>query len=43
METCMLKVVRGHDLEAHFYSAYEWLKKSRKNYPPSSDIWDFRR
>ena len=39
----MLKVVKGHDLEAHFNSAYEWLKKSRKHHPPSSDIWDFRR
>jgi len=43
METCMLKVVKGHDLKAIFYSAYERLKKSRKHHPPSSDIWDFRR
>jgi len=43
METCLLKAVKGYDLEAYFYSAYEWLKKSRKHYSPSSDIWDFRR
>jgi len=38
MEICMLKAVKGHDQEANFDSAYEWLKKSRKRYPPSSDI-----
>ena len=43
MEICMLKVVNGHDLEVYFSLAYEWLRKSRKHYPPSSDIWDFRR
>jgi hypothetical protein len=42
METYKLKALKGHDLEAHFHSAYEWLKKSRKHYPSSSDIWDFR-
>ncbi len=26
-----------------FSEAYTWLKKSRKHYPSSSDIWDFRR
>jgi hypothetical protein len=26
-----------------FSEAYRWLKKSRKHYPSSSDIWDFRR
>ena len=39
----MLEGVKRYDLEACFYSAYEWLKRSRKHYPPSSDIWDFRR
>ena len=43
METYMFKIVKEYDLEACFYSAYEWLKRSRKHYPPSSDIWDFRR
>jgi RNA-directed DNA polymerase len=43
METYMLKVVNEHDLEAYFSFAYSWLKKSRKHYPPSSDIWDIRR
>ncbi len=43
METWMLKEVNGVDLQMSFSLAYEWLKKSRKHYPSSSDIWDFRR
>ena len=31
-------------LSSHLFSnAYQWLCHSRKNHPPSSDIWDFRR
>jgi hypothetical protein len=39
----MLKAAKGNNPEPHFHSAYEWLKKSWKHYPPSSDIRDFRR
>ena len=38
----MLKEVNGVDLQMSFSLAYECLKKSRKHYPSSSDIWDFR-
>jgi hypothetical protein len=27
METCMLKVVKGHDLKTHFYLVYDQLKE----------------
>ena len=26
-----------------FSNAYNWLCKSRKNHPPDSDIWNFKR
>ena len=26
-----------------FPNAYKWLCKSRKNHPPDSDIWNFKR
>jgi hypothetical protein len=26
-----------------FSNAYQWLYKSRKNHPPDSDIWNFKR
>jgi RNA-directed DNA polymerase len=29
-------------LQNIFFSSYHWLKKSRKRFPSSSDIWDFR-
>ncbi len=30
-------------LKSLFADAFQWLCHSRKNHPPSSDIWDFRR
>jgi len=30
-------------LEGLFLDAYQWLCRSRKKHPPSSDVWDFRR
>jgi len=30
-------------LPQFFTEAFHWLCKSRSNYPPASDIWDFRR
>jgi len=31
------------NLQQLFSDAYDWLCKSRKNHPPDSDIWDFKR
>ena len=39
----MLKSLSQNHLENIISNAYEWLKKSRKNHPASSDIWDFHR
>jgi len=38
--------IRTHSkchLRKIFSEAYQWRCKSRKNHPPSADIWDFRR
>ncbi len=31
------------NITAKFADAYQWLCKSRKNHPPDSDIWNFKR
>ena len=37
------KPVAHHKVRAAFSDALTWLKASRKHYPSSADIWDFRR
>jgi hypothetical protein len=39
----MITATSQNRLERVFSDAFHWLKKSRKHYPDSSDIWDFRR
>ena len=31
------------NLQQLFSDTYDWLCKSRKNHPPGSDLWDFKR
>ncbi len=35
--------ISAGNLQSLFSDAYQWLCRSRKRYPPSSDIWQFRR
>jgi RNA-directed DNA polymerase len=39
----MLKYQSKRCIHKLFSDAYQWLCKSRKKHPPSSDIWNFRR
>lgn len=39
----MIESISQGQFNKIFFDAFDWLKKSRKHYPSSSDIWDFRR
>jgi RNA-directed DNA polymerase len=38
----MAQFISKRHLRRLFSDAYQWLCRSRKNHPPSSDIWNFR-